>query len=99
MIRYIEEALSLILAAGIVFGLIYKGVSVSTLQQIITIGVLLVLVILRKYGFSQKFSENVFSRLFLLLAISLFIQLLVVTSGGFYSPFLILYHLFYYEFH
>ncbi len=94
MIRYLEEALSLILAAGIVFGLIYQEVSVSTLQQIIVIGILLVLVILRKYGFSQKFSENVFSRLFLLLAISLFIQLLVVTSGGFYSPFLILYHLF-----
>lgn len=83
------------LTSTITLVLSYYNIPTRTLQQIV-VGILLVLLIsLSKVG-NLKFKSGKFDifQFFLLFLSTLFIQLLVVTTGGFYSPFLILIHLY-----
>lgn len=76
------------------FGLIYYKFPISVLQQVI-LGVLIVLIILLDRFFIKATQPVNFTlRLFLLFLISLSVQVLILSTGGFYSPFLILFHLF-----
>lgn len=83
------------LSAILALAATYYKVPTTTLLQ--TLGALLaiLLIFLNKFLFIQSnaFIKRVI-RAFLLLIISLITQLLVISSGGFYSPYLILLHLF-----
>ena len=67
--------------------LIYLRASITVSQQIIAALLLILVIISRRTIFTK------FKIIFLTLS-SLLVQLLVVSSGGFYSPFLILIHLY-----
>lgn len=87
---FIAEPLSLTLASLIVFLLIYFKFQIVVFQQLIAFLIVLLVVLTR---FPFVLTGNIFSKLLRLSLIALsglLVQLLVISSGGFYSPFLIL---------
>ena len=89
------ELIIFAISSAITLSLVYYQVPVRVLQQIITLLLVIILIFLNRFIFSRtKPTVNVFSRLFLLLLGSLIVQLVVLSTGGFFSPFLILLHLF-----
>jgi PAS domain-containing protein len=75
------------------FALTYFKLNVVNIQQIL---VVLLLIILLSYNkiFSQNKGLTQISQKAMMLVGSLFVQLLVLSSGGFFSPFLVLIHLY-----
>lgn len=87
------ELLALPVSTAIALIVIYYKFSVVQLQQIALV-LMIVLLIFHRFFLSN--ANNFSSRLFksiVLLAISLFVQIWVISSGGIKSPFLILFHL------
>lgn len=89
------ESIIFIISSAISMALVYYKVPNRVLQQIITVLLIVILVFLNRFFFARiKPILNTYSRLFLLLLASLIVQLVVLSTGGFFSPFLILLHLF-----
>src|SRR3990170_8553514 len=79
----------------IVVALVYFKVPTSLLQQIIAMLLIILLLLSGRLFFTKpKPAESNLSHSILLFLGSLIIQLLVVSTGGFFSPFMILLHLF-----
>ena len=81
------ELLAFFLSSLTALVLIYFKVSTTIFQQIVAVLLLILIVISRRTLFTK------FRIAFLTLS-SLLVQLLIISSGGFYSPFLILVHLY-----
>lgn len=88
------EPLSLFLASLITFFLIYFKSPLILFQQIIALLVALLLIPSRLVFTQQKQALQKLVRISLIFLSALLVQLLVLSSGGFYSPFLILFHLY-----
>lgn len=91
---FIAEPLSLALASLIVFLLIYFKFPIVVFQQLIAFLIVLLVVLTR---FPLVLPGNILQKLLRLSLIALsglLVQLLVISSGGFYSPFLILLYLY-----
>lgn len=91
---FIESALFLI-SSALTLGLTFYQVPNRTLQQIVVMLLVVLLVFLSRIP-SQRLKPSRMNgfRLLLLFLSSFFVQLLVISSGGFYSPFLIVIHLY-----
>lgn len=89
------EYLVFFLSSLISLSLIYYKVPIKTLQQIIVVLLLAILVFLNRYIFSKtKPAPKRWTRPVVLLLVATIVQLVVISTGGFLSPFLILIHLF-----
>jgi|SRR3989344_1471483 len=80
-------------------GLIYLKVPTTVIQQAVAFLLVILLIFSNRFIFVKSLNsqENLSNKLFRFLLLSfssLFVQLLVISSGGFYSPFLILFHLY-----
>lgn len=91
---FLLEALSLLLSSIISVILIFYQVSITNLQQVVLAAIVILIIILDRFVLKAKKSINFIFRLLLLFLISLSLQALVLSTGGFSSPFLILFHLF-----
>jgi PAS domain-containing protein len=93
---FIWEIISLIISASVSFAILYLKVPQESRQQMIALLLLALLIFVTRFVFSNigGVSPKKFYRVFTLLLSSLMAQMLVLSSGGFYSPFLILIHLF-----
>ncbi len=91
----IIELAIFLLSSLAIFALVYFKVATVTLQQIITL-LLIVLIILsgRVILVRSTLSKNKYVRFILMFLSSAVVQLLIISTGGFFSPFLILFHLF-----
>lgn len=94
------DLFAFLLSSAVAFVLIFYKVPTTVLQQGVALLLVILLVISRKFIFPKdseiadsQISGKTF-RLFLLILSSLFVQLLVISSGGFFSPFLITMHLY-----
>lgn len=89
------ESLIFLLSSLLSLTLIYNRVPTKTLQQIIIVLLIVILIFLKQFVFSKtKPISDRWVRLTILFLSALFVQLVVISSGGFLSPFLILLHLF-----
>src|SRR5687767_15484927 len=84
-----------LLASLVTLLLVYFKVEISWLQRIVAVLLFVLLIFLNKFlnpNKQQKLS-SITSQLFLFLG-TLFIQLIVISTGGLKSPFLVMIHLF-----
>lgn len=88
----IQSAL-LFLSSLVAFGLIYFKVPITSLQQVVLGSIIVLIILLDRFVFSSSKPLSLTLRYVLLFLISLAAQVLVLSSGGFYSPFLVLFHL------
>lgn len=97
MLRSLAEPLILFLSSFLTLVLNYYKVSIATYQQIIVLLMVALLVLFNRFS-KNPLGSNILTPqrlLWLILFItSLFTQLLVFSTGGLFSPFLILFHLF-----
>lgn len=73
---------------------VFYKIPSSFLQQSIGVLIVILLVVVHRVVFSRKQPLPSVISLALTFFVSVFLQLLVLSSGGFFSPFLILFHLF-----
>ncbi len=91
MFEYLVFSLSSLISLT----LIYYKVPIKNLQQIIVVLLLAILVFLNRYIFSKtKPAPSRWTHPVVLLLVATIVQLVVISTGGFLSPFLILIHLF-----
>src|SRR3990170_5980708 len=89
------ESIIFFLSSLVSLSLLYYKVSTKNLQQIIVVLLLMIILLLNRVIFSKtKPVLAKWSRPLILLLIATIIQLIVISTGGFLSPFLILLHLF-----
>lgn len=89
------ESLIFLLSSLFSFVLIYYKIPTKTLQQIIIFLLIVLLIFLKQFIFSKtSFRLSKWPRLAVLFLAALFVQLVVISTGGLLSPFLILLHLF-----
>lgn len=90
-----KESLIFLLSSLISLTLIYYKTSTRSLQQIM-ITLLVIILLLFNRSISSKIRPFLFGmdRLVILLLIATIVQLIVISTGGFLSPFLILLHFF-----
>lgn len=89
------ELLIFFFSSLLILGLSYFKVSNTILQEITSFLLAALLILFSRGKFSStKITPGTSSRLLLLFLSSFFVQLLVISTGGFFSPFLILLHLF-----
>lgn len=89
------ESLIFLLSSSLVFTVSYYKIISTTLSQFIALFLLLFIVVFGKTIYARpKLSQNKYFRLLILFLVAVFAQLVVISTGGFYSPFLILVHLF-----
>jgi len=82
------------LSSALVLSLVYFKASTTIVLQFIAVLLILLLLLSKRMIFSQlKLYNKLFVYILPFLS-SLFVQLLVISTGGFYSPFLILIHLY-----
>lgn len=93
MKRQLIQIFALLIASLIVASVIYYKIPSIVLQQSIAV-LVVVLLIVNRFVFSRSKSIPFMITSALIALVSIFLQLLVISSGGFYSPFLILFHLF-----
>ncbi len=84
------------LSSGLTIFLSYKQLPVTLYQQIIAVLLIVLVVVISRFSNFSNFSKSkkrlmIFCILFLS---TLFIQLLIISTGGLFSPFFILFHLF-----
>lgn len=91
---FLLEAVALLLSSALSFALIFYKVSITSLQQIVAGTLIILIIVLDKFVLKAAKSVNFVLRLFLLFLISLSLQALILSTGAFFSPFLILFHLF-----
>lgn len=94
MKRKLLELLSLLSSALISVGVVYYKIPSSQIQQAIAVLIVILLFFVKRFVFGRKTSVPFVITLLLISFSSTFLQLLVLSSGGFYSPFLMLFHLF-----
>lgn len=94
MVAPLLESSILFLSSLLSFALIYYKVSITTLPQIVVETIIILIIILDRFVLKNSRPLNFALRLFLLFLLSLSLQVLVLSTGGFYSPFLVLFHLF-----
>lgn len=92
--RSIIEASPLLIAASVSAALIYFKVSFSVLQEISAALMVVAFIAVKQFIAAGTDANRGRPRLFLLFFASLFLQILVLSTGGFLSPFIILFHLF-----
>jgi PAS domain-containing protein len=94
MIKIFWEFLPFLISSLITFYLLYKNTPITTLQQINSV---LLVILLGLFSMVGKISTiNLLKKVYrivLALLLSLFAQLLIFATGGFFSPFLIILHL------
>lgn len=85
----------IILSAIVALAAVYLKIKINSLQQGVVVLLIFLLILLNQILFRQKdvVFTSILHKLFLL-ATSLFVQFLVLSTGGLLSPFLILIHLF-----
>lgn len=88
------DLVSFFLASFLALALIYYKVSTGVLQQGVALLLVILLILYKRFIFKDSKIYNKLFRLIFLFSSSLLVQLLVISSGGFYSPFLILLHLY-----
>lgn len=92
---FFSESFVFLLASLLTLILNYFQVSTNTLQQIIAFLLAVLLIFSSKTVFSRsKENKGKQSHYILLFLTASFVQLLVISTGGFYSPFLIVLHLY-----
>ncbi len=90
-----KEAVVFFLSSVLTLTLIYYRVPIKTLQQIIALFLVGMLIILNRFIVKRANSTiATLSHVVLLFLAAVIVQLIVLSSGGFFSPFLILLHLF-----
>ncbi len=91
---YLESVIFL-LSSLLSLVLIYNRVPTKILQQIVIVLLVIILIFLKQFIFSKtQPTLKRWVRLTVLFLAASFVQLVVISSGGFLSPFLILLHLF-----
>lgn len=96
MTRYRFDSLVILFSSIIVAVLSFLKITILNYQQII-IFIIIVLLVVLGWFFSPKVTKGVvrgIAEALVLFVLSLFVQLLIISSGNIYSIFLILYHLF-----
>lgn len=88
------EALAFFLSSLIISTLVYLRLPPNVLQIITATLLTLLLILFSRLLPTRQSTPRKLPRLILLLLSSLFVQVLVISTGGFLSPFLILLHLF-----
>lgn len=91
---FLFEILPLFLSSIFSLVLILNKASITNLQQVVLAAVVISIIVLDRFVLRAKGSINLILRIILLFLISLSVQALVLSTGGFSSPFLILFHLF-----
>lgn len=92
---FFSESLVFLLASLLTLILTYLKVSTNTLQQIIAFLLAVLLIFSSKVIFSRsRQAKGPKIHYILLFLTASFVQLLVISTGGFYSPFLIVLHLY-----
>ena len=89
------ESLIFLLSSLVSLALIYYKVSSSILQQIILVLLIILIIFFSRFFFSKSKTtliKQINSILLFLTALT--IQLVVISTGGFFSPFLIILHLY-----
>ncbi|MBI2338396.1 hypothetical protein HYU95_04400 [Candidatus Daviesbacteria bacterium] len=94
MKRNLIELGVLFISSLISVAVVFYKIPASLLQQSIGVMIVILLIVVHRFVFSRKQSLPFIVSLALTFLVSIFLQLLVLSSGGFYSPFLILFHLF-----
>lgn len=93
MKRQLVQIFALLLTSLLTVSVIYYKIPSIVLQQSIAVFVV-VLLIANRFVFLRSKSIPFVITTALIALVSIFLQLLIISSGGFYSPFLILFHLF-----
>lgn len=88
------DLLAFLLSSLTALSLLYYKAPTRVLQQGIALLLVVFLILSKKFIFANSKFSNTLFRIIMLTLSSLFVQLLVISSGGFYSPFLILLHLY-----
>lgn len=83
-----------LLVSGLTLGLIYLKAPITLLQQFSALLLAILVFLFSKFNTKSGFKISTGYKLIFLFTSSLFTQLLVIATGGIYSPFLILLHLF-----
>lgn len=91
---FLLEVFPLLLSSVLLLLLVLLKASITSLQQVVLTGVVILIIVLDRVVLKVKSGVSFVLRLLLLFLISLSIQALVFSTGGFSSPFLILFHLF-----
>ncbi|MBI2021424.1 hypothetical protein HYS93_00905 [Candidatus Daviesbacteria bacterium] len=95
MVSSLKDAATFLLAALLAGGIVYYRLPVTAIQQAVIVLLLILLFFLNKFVFKKvSIISSGFYRAGFLFISSLFVQFLILSSGGFYSPFFILIHLF-----
>lgn len=93
MQQFLLQSLFFLLASVSTIGLIYLNTFYKFYQPLIPILLVLDILIVSRINTKKGYVKN-FPRLLVLLVSSVLVQLIIISSGGFYSPLLILLHLF-----
>lgn len=94
MLNFALELLTVLSSSVIVLFLIYLKTNASLIQQALALLIIILLLALKKFVFAASKPVPYALKLLLVFIVAAFLQLLIFSSGGFYSPFLILFHLF-----
>lgn len=94
MLSSFIEPLVLLVSSLVSLSIVYYRVPDSTLQQIVAVLLVVLLITLNRFILARHRVISYNWSLILLFVIATFVQLLILSTGGFYSPFLILFHLF-----
>lgn len=90
-----KETIAFFIGAILSLLLSYLQISVNTVQQIVILLLIILLVFLDRFYVSKiKASADPWFHLLLLFLSSLLVQLLILSTGGFFSPLLVLIHLY-----
>lgn len=84
----------MLISSLISVAIVYFKIPGSLIQQSIAVLIVVILIATRRFLSFRRKSLSFGVTLALIMLASAFLQLLVLSSGGFYSPFLILFHLF-----
>lgn len=89
------ESLVLLISSAISLVLLYYNVPTKNIQQLISVLIIAILILLNRFIFPRtKRGITLWVRLTSLFLGALIVQLIVLSTGGFFSPFLILIHMF-----
>lgn len=96
MVNFFLELSPLLLSSAVTVALTFLKTPLVLLQQIISVLIIVMLLLLRNLSTKKESIGSTIAGLkwFIFFATSLLVQLIVASSGGIFSPFLILFHLF-----
>lgn len=94
MSHFIQESAVLLLSSMVPLAIGYLQVSTAIVQQVLAVLLAVLLIFLNKSILSSQKPIPYVLQLLLIFLIAILLQLLIFSTGGFSSPFLILFHLF-----